>query len=123
MQAAWQDTPAWMKGYLDNIYNIGTLRGSLVSDQALSGQLEHCHDRLGHRPVECIRAWQTDFRADLPKIEVPMLIIQDDDDQAVPYPKSGQRLPGLIKDAQLVVIGDARTRSPGPTPPRSTPHC
>jgi non-heme chloroperoxidase len=54
--------------------------------------------------VDCIRTWQTDFRADLSKIDVPMLVIQGNDDQAVPYPKSGQRLPGLINDLQLVVI-------------------
>ena len=54
--------------------------------------------------MDCIPAWLTDFRADLPEINVPMLVIQGDDDQAVPYPKSGQRLPGLIKDLQLVVI-------------------
>ncbi len=34
MQAARQDTPAWMKGFLDNFYNFDKFRGSLVSDQA-----------------------------------------------------------------------------------------
>ena len=33
-QAARADTPAWMKGFLDNFYNFGTLHGTLVSDQA-----------------------------------------------------------------------------------------
>ena len=33
-QAARADTPAWMKGFLDTFYNIDTLRGTLVSDQA-----------------------------------------------------------------------------------------
>jgi pimeloyl-ACP methyl ester carboxylesterase len=32
--AARADTPAWMKGFLDTFYNIDTLRGTLVSDQA-----------------------------------------------------------------------------------------
>ena len=32
--AAQADTPAWMKGFLDNFYNVDTLRGTLVSDQA-----------------------------------------------------------------------------------------
>jgi len=34
IQAARQDTPAWMKGFLDNFYNMDTLGGTLVSDQA-----------------------------------------------------------------------------------------
>jgi non-heme chloroperoxidase len=33
-----------------------------------------------------------------------MLVIQGDDDQVLPYPKTGKRLPGLIKDVQVVVI-------------------
>ena len=32
--AARADTPAWMKGFLDNFYNMDALRGSRVSDQA-----------------------------------------------------------------------------------------
>jgi non-heme chloroperoxidase len=35
---------------------------------------------------------------------VPILVIQGDDDQVLPLPKTGQRLPGLISDLQLVVI-------------------
>ena len=34
MQTARQDAPAWMKGFLDTFYNMDTLRGTLVSDQA-----------------------------------------------------------------------------------------
>ena len=34
VQAAQADTPAWMKGFLDNFYNVDTLRGTLISDQA-----------------------------------------------------------------------------------------
>jgi pimeloyl-ACP methyl ester carboxylesterase len=54
--------------------------------------------------VACIPTWETDFRADLSKIDVPVLVIQGDDDQVLPYAKTGGRLPGLISDVQLVVI-------------------
>ena len=54
--------------------------------------------------MACIPTWETDFRADLPKIDVPMLVIQGDADQVLPYPKTGERLPGLIANLQLVVI-------------------
>ena len=54
--------------------------------------------------MACIPTWETDFRADLPKIDVPMLVIQGDADRILPFPKTGKRLPGLIKDMQLVVI-------------------
>jgi pimeloyl-ACP methyl ester carboxylesterase len=50
------------------------------------------------------RTWATDFRDDLPKIDVPILVIQGDADQVLPLDKTGKRLPGLIKDVQLVVV-------------------
>ncbi len=54
--------------------------------------------------VACIPTWQTDFRADLHKIEVPMLVIHGDDDHVLPYAKTGARLAGLISNVQTVVI-------------------
>ena len=34
---------------------------------------------------------------------MPVLVIQGDADRILPPPQTGQRLPGLIKDTQLVV--------------------
>src|SRR5207245_571174 len=34
MDSARQDTPAWMKGFLENFYNVDVLGGTRVSDQA-----------------------------------------------------------------------------------------
>jgi non-heme chloroperoxidase len=48
--------------------------------------------------------WETDFRADLDKINVPILVIQGDVDRILPYDKTGKRLPGLIKDMELLTI-------------------
>jgi pimeloyl-ACP methyl ester carboxylesterase len=46
----------------------------------------------------------TDFRDDLPKIDVPMLILHGDADQVLPLDKTSKRLPGLIKDVQLTIV-------------------
>jgi hypothetical protein len=54
--------------------------------------------------VACIGTWTTDFRADLPKIDVPMLVLHGDADNVLPIDKTGRRLPGLVNDLQLVVI-------------------
>jgi non-heme chloroperoxidase len=104
IQAARADTPAWMKGFLDNFYNIDTLGGTLVSEQAYQTSLNLAVTASATAAVACIPTWETDFRADLPKIEVPMLVIDGDADRVLPYDKTGRRLPGLIKDMQLVTI-------------------
>jgi non-heme chloroperoxidase len=103
-QAAQADTPAWMKGFLDNFYNVDTLRGTLISDQAYQASWNLAVTASATAAVACIGTWTTDFRDDLPKIDVPMLVVQGDADQVLPLDKTGQRLPGLIKDVQLVVI-------------------
>jgi non-heme chloroperoxidase len=104
VQAARADTPAWMKGFLDTFYNMETLRGTLVSDQAWQASWNLAVTASATAAVACIATWATDFRADLPKIDVPILVIQGDADQVLPLDKTGQRLPGLIHDAKLIVI-------------------
>ena len=104
VQAARQDTPAWMKGFLDSFYNFDKLRGTLVSDQAYEASWNLAATASATAAVACISSWETDFRADLPRIDVPMLVIQGDDDQVLPISKTGQRLPGMLKDLELVVI-------------------
>jgi non-heme chloroperoxidase len=107
VQAARADTPAWMKGFLDTFYNIDTLRGTLVSDQAWQASWNLAVTASATAAVACIGTWTTDFRDDLPKIDVPVLVVQGDADQVLPLDKTGQRLPGLIKDVELVVVEGA----------------
>jgi pimeloyl-ACP methyl ester carboxylesterase len=102
--AAQADTPAWMKGFLDNFYNIGTLRGTLVSDQAWQASWNLAVTASATAAVACIGTWTTDFRDDLPKIDVPVLVIHGDADQVLPLDKTASRLPALIKDVQLTIV-------------------
>ena len=103
-QAARADGPAWMKGFLDNFYNMDTLRGTLVSDQAFQASWNLAVTASATAAVDCIATWATDFRDDLPKIDVPVLVIHGDADQVLPLDKTARRLPGLIKDVRLVVV-------------------
>jgi non-heme chloroperoxidase len=104
MQAARQDTPAWMKSFLDNYYNIDKFRGTLVSDQAYQASWNIAASASAVAAIACIQTWETDFRADLTRISVPILCIQGDDDRVLPFPKTGARLPSLVSDLQMVVV-------------------
>ena len=103
-QAATVDTPAWIKGFLDTYYNMAALGGTLVSDQAFQASWNIASAASASAAVACIPTWQTDFRGDLAKIDIPVLVVQGDADRILPYPNTGKRLPGLIKDMELVVI-------------------
>jgi non-heme chloroperoxidase len=104
MQSARQDAPAWMKGFLDNFYNIDKYRGTLVSDQAYQASWNLAASASATAAVACIPTWETDFRGDLGRINVPILVIQGDDDRVLPFPNTGSRLPGMLSDMQMVVI-------------------
>jgi len=102
--AATADTPAWMKGFLDNFYNFDSLRGTLISDQAFQTSWNLAVTASATAAVACIGTWATDFRDDLPRIDVPILVIHGDADQVLPLDKTASRLPELIKDVHLVVV-------------------
>lgn len=52
---------------------------------------------------DCVSSWLTDFRLDLPKIDIPCLIIHGDDDRILPIEVTAEKLVKTIK-ARLVKI-------------------
>jgi non-heme chloroperoxidase len=100
------DTPAWMKGFLESFYNMDVYGGKLVSEPAFQASWNIAIGASATAAVACIPSWETDFRKDLPKIDVPVLVIHGDADRILPFPNTGKRLPGLIKEMELVVIED-----------------
>jgi non-heme chloroperoxidase len=98
------DVPAWMKGFLDNFYNIDEYGGTLVSEQAFQTSFNVAVSASAIAAVACIPTWETDFRADLAQIDVPLLVIQGDADRILPHEKTGKRVPALVDGAQLVTI-------------------
>jgi non-heme chloroperoxidase len=56
--------------------------------------------------LACVSTWLTDFRADLPKIDVPVLVVQGSADRILRIDATGRRLPALLSDVRLVEIED-----------------
>jgi non-heme chloroperoxidase len=106
MKSAKADVPAWMKGFLDNFYNMDVYGGTLVSPEAFQTSLNLATGASAVAAVACIPTWQTDFRADLPKLDVPMMCIDGDADRILPYANTGKRLPDLIDGLEMVVVKD-----------------
>jgi non-heme chloroperoxidase len=105
VQAATADTPAWIKGFLDNYYNMAALGGTVVSYQAWQASWNQGVAASAIAVVACVGTpVVTDFRDDLPKIDVPVLVLHGDADQVLPLDKTAKRLPGLINDVQLTVV-------------------
>jgi pimeloyl-ACP methyl ester carboxylesterase len=102
--SAKSDRPSWLKGFLDNFYNMDVYGGTKVTDQAFQASFNIAVAGSAIAAVECITAWQTDFRADVASFDVPVLVVQGDQDRILPIQFTGERLPALISDLTFVVI-------------------
>jgi non-heme chloroperoxidase len=99
-----KDRPAYFKDFLDNFYNVDVLGGTRISEQAWQNSFTVAIGASAYAAHACVDTWLTDFRSDLPKIDVPTLLIHGDADRILPYAATAARLPGLIKDLEFVTV-------------------
>jgi non-heme chloroperoxidase len=104
LATARDDRPAWLKGFLENFYNMDVYGGSRVSAAAFDASLAIAASASPIAAVKCIPTWMTDFRADVASFDVPVLVIQGDQDRVLPIELTGNRLPDLIKGLELTVV-------------------
>ncbi|MFF0050765.1 alpha/beta fold hydrolase [Streptomyces sp. NPDC005498] len=102
--AVLKDRPAYFKDFLDNFYNVDTYAGTRISDQAWQNSFNVAVAASAWAAYACVDTWLTDFRGDLPKIDVPTLLVHGDADRILPYENTAERLPGLIKDLTFVTV-------------------
>jgi non-heme chloroperoxidase len=103
-QAIVADRYAYFKDFLDNFYNVDKLGGTRISDQAWNASFQVAAGSSPHATYACVETWLTDFRADLPKIDVPMLVVHGTEDRILPFDATAKRLPGLVQDLTLVPV-------------------
>lgn len=99
-----EDRPAYLKTFLDDFYNVDKLRGTRVSDEAWQLSWNVAADASAKGTLDCVTAWLTDFRDDLPRIDVSILVVQGEEDRILPIGATGRRLPALVKDIRYVEI-------------------
>jgi non-heme chloroperoxidase len=103
-QAIVNDRPAFLTEFLKNFYNVDELRGKRISDQAVQQSWNVAAAASAKGSLDCVTAWYTDFRKDLPKIDVPTLIVHGDADRILPITATAEPLAKAVKGARKVVI-------------------
>jgi non-heme chloroperoxidase len=98
------DRYAYFKDFFDNFYNVDKLRPARISDQAWQASFNVAEGSSPHATYACVDTWLTDFRSDLPKFDVPTLVVHGTEDRILPYDSTAARLPGLIADLELVKV-------------------
>jgi len=99
-----QDRYAYFGDFFDNFYNTDTFAPDRISSRAWDASFQVAVTASPFATYACVDTWLTDFRDDLPKIDVPTLAIHGTADRILPYEATAKRLPGLIKDLRLVPV-------------------
>lgn len=102
------DRLAFLSALLDDYYNVDVLRGTRVSDQALQFSWNDAAASSPTATIESLSAFTTtDFRDDLARIDVPVLVVHGDADRIVPLYVSGLRTHEAVPQSRLIVIKGA----------------
>jgi pimeloyl-ACP methyl ester carboxylesterase len=105
-QAIVTDRPAFLMSFLSNFYNVDVLGGKLISDLVIRSNWVVAVGASPKGTLDCVSAWLTDFRKDLPRIDVPTLVIHGDADRILPIDITGKRTQELVKGSKLAVVKD-----------------
>ncbi|HUE25983.1 MAG TPA: alpha/beta hydrolase [Solirubrobacteraceae bacterium] len=105
-QAVVADRYAFLDSFLGNLYNTDVLAPDRISDAALRASSQVAYGSGPYATYACIDTWLTDFRGDLPKIDIPVLAIHGTADRVLPFAVTTARLRDerLIADLTVVEI-------------------
>ncbi len=97
------DRLAFLEGFVENFFAAGD--SSTVSDAVKRFSWNIASGASPKGTHDCIIAFtKTDFREDLRKVDVPLLVVHGDSDAIVPFEASGARVSEFVPGAQVVVI-------------------
>jgi non-heme chloroperoxidase len=98
------DRYAYFDDFFANFYNTDVLAPERIGDAALRASFQVAAGAGPYATYACVDAWLTDFRGDLPKIDVPTLVVHGTEDRILPFESTAARLPGLIADVKVVTV-------------------
>ena len=104
MRAIVADRPKYLSTFFADFYNVDVLDETRISEDAVRASFQVAAGASALATLKCVPTWLTDFRADLPKIDVPVLIVHGDADRILPIEATGAKLPELIKDSRFIVV-------------------
>jgi non-heme chloroperoxidase len=99
-----KDRYAYFKDFFDNFYNVDQFMPERITEQAWQASFNVAAASSPFATYVCVDAWLTDFRADLPKIDVPVLVVHGTADRILPFESTAARLPALVDDLKLIPV-------------------
>jgi non-heme chloroperoxidase len=101
-----KDRYLWFDEFFKNFFNTDVLAPEKIGDAALRAHFNFAVEMSPFASYACVDSWLTDFRDDLPKFDVPTLVVHGTEDRILPFESTAVRLrdENLIADLEFVAI-------------------
>lgn len=96
------DRYAYFTGFLADFFNLDETLGDRISDEAVHNSWNSAANSGPVASAACPMTWITDFREDVPRIDVPTLIVHGTGDRVLPVDATGRRFAELLPSAEYV---------------------
>ena len=106
-QSARADRYAFIAGFFKDFYNLDDTLGSRISQEALDASVQVANQAGNTAIAAAPLTWPTDFRADIPSVDVPALILHGTADNILPIDVTARRFKELLPDATYVELEGA----------------
>jgi non-heme chloroperoxidase len=101
------DRAAYFTEWNKNFFNLDQTLGKRISAEAVQDSWNLAVSASPEGTIACVATWYTDFRADLPKIDIPVLVLHGTEDRILPFEACGPRTAELIPGSEFVPIEGA----------------
>ncbi len=101
------DRAAYFTEWDKNFFNTDETLGKLISAEAVQDAWNTAVSASPEGTIACVATWHTDFRADLLKIDIPVLVLHGTEDRILPIEACGPRTAELIPGSEFVPVEGA----------------
>ncbi|KMM45970.1 bromoperoxidase [Cellulomonas sp. A375-1] len=102
-----KDRYAYFTAFYQDFFNLDEFLGSRISEEQVRHAWDIAADSGPYASAAAPLTWGTDFRADIPKIDVPALIVHGTGDRILPVDATGRRFAQALPSATYVEIEGA----------------
>jgi non-heme chloroperoxidase len=107
LAAVTADRYAYFTDFYKNFYNTDQYLGSRLSEEALRNSWNVAAGASWYASSAAVPTWITDFRGDIPKIDVPALILHGTADNILPIDATARPFRRLLPKAEYVEVDGA----------------
>jgi non-heme chloroperoxidase len=101
------DRQAFFTEWNKNFYNLDETLGTRISAEDVQDAWNTAVGASPEGTIACVATWHTDFRADLPKIDIPVLVMHGTADRILPIEACGPRTHEMIRGSEYVAVEGA----------------